>query len=97
MILPGGKSNVSLWCGRHHSLLSRLFVLAAFLEAAVAAFVGIQSTVALLIALLIAAAAARCPIILRVSSRRVLTSTFAGALLHPLISFSIVCHYLFLR
>jgi hypothetical protein len=88
-----GKSNVSLWCGQHHSLTSRLFVLAAvFVAAAVAALIRIKSDVAFLVALLIAAASTRRAIILRVTSRRMLAGAFASALLHTLVSFSIVCH-----
>ena len=93
MILPGGKSNVSLWCGQHHSLMSRLFVLTGFfVAAAVAAATRIESDVTLLAALLFAAASAGRAIILRVASRRVLARAFASALLPTLISFSIVCH-----
>jgi hypothetical protein len=75
------------------SLTSRLFVLTGFFVAvAVAALVRIESDVTLLLALLIAAASPRRAIILRVTSRRVLAGAFASAVLHTLISFSIVCH-----
>jgi hypothetical protein len=87
------KPNVSLWCGPHHSLTSRLIVLSAFfVTAAVAAAARIESDVVLLAAFLIVLSPAGGAIILRVTSRRVLTRAFASALLHPLIPFSIVCH-----
>lgn len=69
-------------------LASGLFVLSAFfITAAVAASAGVEITAVL--SLLLAACGA---IILWVTSRRVLTAAFASALLHALISLSIVCH-----
>ncbi len=89
--IPRRTSRVSLGCGQHHSLTSCLFVLAAFfIAAAIAASVRIKITLSF--AILIAVLATRGPIVLRVSSRRMLASALASALLNPLISLSVVCH-----
>ncbi len=53
MKIPCGTSRVSLGCGQHHSLTSRLFVLAAlFVAAAIATATRIEIATLLLAALL---------------------------------------------
>jgi hypothetical protein len=83
---------VSLWCGQHHFLTSGLFVLSAFfITAAVSALVGIEAVTIALLIVMIARATSRT-IILRITSRRVLATAFAGSLFDALIPLSIVCH-----
>jgi hypothetical protein len=83
---------VGLWCGQHHFLTSGLFVLSAFfITAAVSALAGIEAVMIVLVVTLITLATSRT-IILRITSRRALTTAFASALFNALIPLSIVCH-----
>ena len=83
---------MGLGCGQHQWLTSCLFVLAAFFVAAAI----LATCLAALIIFLAALLAAGCPIVLRISPRRMLTATFAGTLFHTLLSLSVVCHKIFL-
>jgi hypothetical protein len=69
--------------------MSGLFVLSAFFMTALARIEAV--TIAPLILTLITRATSRT-IILRITSRRVLTAAFASALFNALIPLSIVCH-----
>jgi len=94
-----------VWTAPLEKLASGLFVLAAlFITAAVAALAGIEASRLVSARLVLASvswlvhsgfvlAALTCGLILlRVSTRRMLSGTFTGTLFHSLISLSIVCH-----
>jgi hypothetical protein len=76
-----------------------LLVLSAFfVAAAVTAFVRVEATrlatllTAVLTTLLAALLTAGRTIVLRITTWRMLAAAFSGALLHALISLSVVCH-----